>query len=103
MESAEIDKEDLVEDIPLSKDDSIKGKFYINGIHSITINNEPFLGILKQRYDHGSIFELSVQKNFIEICVEWIDFPPKTRRNDFSVIKIEAEKICWENIPILPS
>ena len=51
MESAEMDKEDLTDDILLSNDDSIKGKLYINGIHSITINKEPFVGILKKTYD----------------------------------------------------
>ena len=102
MESAEMDKEDLTDDILLSNDDSIKGKLYINGIHSITINKEPFVGILKKTYDHGSIFELSIKKKSIELCVEWVDFPPKPRRTDFSVIKIKAEKIYWNNIPNLP-
>jgi hypothetical protein len=26
-----------------------------------------------------------------------VNFPPKPEINDFSVIKIEAEKIWWEN------
>lgn len=102
MESAEMDKEDLTDDIILSKDDSIKGKLYINRVHNIIINEEPFLGILKQEYDHGSIFELSIKKKAVEISVEWIDFPPKPKRSDFSVIEIQAEDVYWENVPNLP-
>lgn len=103
MESAEMDKEDITDDILLSNDDSIKGKLYINGIHSITINKEPFRGILKKTYDHGSIFELSIKRKSIEICVEWVDFPPNSKKEDFSVIKIQTEDIYWENIPDLPN
>lgn len=97
-----MDEEDIVDDIVLSNDDSIKGKLYIIGIHSITINKKPFVGTLKKTYDHGSIFELAIKKKSIEICIEWVDFPPKPRQEDFSVIQIQAEDIYWENIPNLP-
>lgn len=76
MESTEMDEEDIVDDIVLSNDDSIKGKLYIIGIHSITINKKPFVGTLKKTYDHGSIFELAIKKKSIEICIEWVDSPP---------------------------
>lgn len=102
IESAEMDEGDITNNIPLSKDDSLKGKLHINGIHSIIINKQPFVGTLKKTYDHGSIFELSIKKKSIEICVEWVDFLPKPQRTDFSVIKIKAEKIYWDNIPNLP-
>lgn len=101
MESAELDEEEITDNIPLSKDNSLKGKLYINGVHSIVINKKPFLATLKRTYDHRSIFELSIKKNFIEICIEWVDFPPNSRKEDFSVIEMQAEDIYWENIPDL--
>lgn len=103
--SAEMDEEDLQDDITLSKDDPFKclrGKLHIEGIKKILIDNVPLSGVLKQEYDHGSILDLNIKEHSIKIFVEWIDFPPKTRRNNFSLIKIEAEKIYWENIPDLP-
>lgn len=105
MTSAEMDEEDLQDNIHLSKDDPFKclrGKLHIEGIKEILINNVPLSGILKKEYDDGDIFKLEIKKNSVELCIIWEDFPPKPTRNNFSVIKIDAEKIYWENIPNLP-
>lgn len=105
MTSAEMHEEDLQDNIPLSKDDPFKclrGKLHVEGISKILIDNVPLSGILKQEYDDGDIFRLEIKKKSVEICVIWEDFPPKLKQNSFSVIKIDAKKIYWENIPDLP-
>ena len=102
MGSAEMDKEDLKDNIALSKNNRIKGKLHIDGVQTIIIDDQSFLGKMKQEYDHGDILHLTIKNNFVELTVEWIDFPPKVEREFFSVIQIEAKKIYWENIPDLP-
>jgi hypothetical protein len=94
MESAEMSEEDV-------KDDRIRGKLHVEGIKDIKINHKPFLKIIKKVYDDGGIFNFEIKKNSIELSIDWVNFPPKAKANEFSVIKIEAEKIWWENIPDL--
>jgi hypothetical protein len=101
MESAEMDKDDIKDDITLSKDDRIRGKLHIEKIKRIKLNKKLFLGTIKKTYDDGGIFDFEIKKNSVELSIDWVNFPPKTEVNDFSVIKIEAEKIWWENIPDL--
>lgn len=48
MASAEMDEEDIKDNITLSKDDSIQGKLHLKGIRNIIIDGKPFLGILKK-------------------------------------------------------
>lgn len=102
MGSAEMDQGDLKDNIVLSSNNRIKGKLHIDGIQTIFIDNQSFPGKMRPEYDHGDILHLTIKNNFVELTVEWIDFPPKTEREVFSVIQIEAEKIYWENIPNLP-
>lgn len=101
MESAEMDKNDINEDITLSKYDTIQGKLHIEGIINITINEKPFSGVLKKIYDSGNIFDFELGKNYVKLLVSWGNYPPKSDIDDFSTIEIEAEKIWWENIPDL--
>lgn len=101
MSSAELDKEDVNGNIILSKDDSIQGKLHVEGVNSITIDGKAFFGKLKKIRDHGKIFDFKVEKNLIELEVDWNNFPPKKKENEFSVTKIVAKKIWWETIPNL--
>jgi hypothetical protein len=101
MASAEIDEEDIKDDIDLSKDDSIQGKLHIEGVKSIIIDKRPFSGKIMKKYDNGRIFDFEITGHSVEFSVDWVNFPPKSPVNEFSVIKIEAEKIWWENIPDL--
>lgn len=100
--SAQVDTEDIKDDIILSSNSRIKGKLHIDRIETIIIDNQSFLGKMKQQHDHGDILELIIKKNFLDLAVEWIDFPPKPEKQVFSVIQVKAEKIYWENIPDLP-
>lgn len=101
IESAEMDLEDLKDDIPLSKRETIKGKLHLKNIQSISLNDQPFSGLLKISYDYGRIFDLTVEGRKVELSVSWKNSPPKSYVNDFSVIGIEADTIWWENIPDL--
>jgi len=58
-------------------------------------------GNIKKTYDSGSILDFEVSNHKVILGIEWTDYPPKPRKSDFSTIKIEAEKIEWENIPDL--
>jgi hypothetical protein len=101
MYSAEMDEDDLQDDIVLSKDNSIQGWLHIEGIKNITINENPFSGVLKKTHDHVGIFHFELTNVFVEFDLIWENYRPKSEMYDFSSIKIEAEKIWWETIPDL--
>ena len=101
MASAEMNEEDIKDDVVLSRDDSIQGKLHVEGIKCIKINNEQYLELIEKIYDEGEIFDLEITKNSIELSINRVNFPPKSKVNEFSTIQIEAEKIWWENIPNL--
>lgn len=101
MVSAEMDEEDVKDDITLSKDNNIQGKLHIEGVKSILIGNKPFLGILKKIHDDGDILDFEITKNSLKLFIRWINFSLKLEVSEFSSIKIKAKKIWWENIPDL--
>ncbi|MES2344804.1 MAG: hypothetical protein V4494_02545 [Chlamydiota bacterium] len=101
MASAEVDEEDFSNELILSQDSSIQGKLHLEGILAIKINEKPFIGILKKMYDRGKIFDFEIAENFVELSIDWANFPPGPEVNEFSVIQIEVKKIWWENIPDL--
>lgn len=101
LESSEMDLLDLKDPIQLSERNSIKGKLHLMEINSIKLNDILFSDQLKMKYDSGTIFDLHIEKNRIEISLSWENFPPKPSVNDFDTIIIEAEEIKWENIPDL--
>lgn len=101
MASAEMDEDDNHDNIALSKDDSIQGKLHIEETRKIIINGKLFQKQLKMNYDSGKIFDLLISDNSVELSIDWINYPPKPEINEFSVIKIEAKNIWWENIPDL--
>ena len=100
-ESAEMDIEDLKDDTKLSKHDRIAGKLHLENIKTISIDEIPYFGTLQMSYDEGSIFGFIVGKQTVELQIIWENFSPKPAVNEFSTIKITAEKIWWENIPDL--
>jgi hypothetical protein len=101
MSSAEVDEEDLQDDIALSKYDRIQGKLHIEGVKNITINKNPFFGELKKIYDDGSILHFDLKCGYVELEVVWGVLPPDLEKRDFTAIGIEASKIWWEAIPDL--
>jgi len=104
MQSAQMDIEDLKDDTKLSEHDRIKGKLHLENIKTIIIDEIPYFGILQMSYDEGGIFCFIVDKQMVELQIIWENFPPKpdvAADDEFSTIKIAAEKIWWENIPDL--
>lgn len=101
MESCYIDAEDLKDPIPLSKEDTLRGKLHLKGVKNIFINDEKFSTPLKMDYDDGEIFHLNIKDTEVLLNINWCNYPPKARTNDFSTITINAESIYWENIPNL--
>lgn len=103
MTSAEMAEEDLQDDIPLSRYDTIQGKLHVKGVKSIMINKKPFLGTLKKAYESAEVLDFILTRNSVELGVLWSNYPYKIEERDFTTIEIEAEKIWWENIPNLES
>jgi hypothetical protein len=101
MESAEVDPDDIKDEIILSMDDTIKGKLYIKNINKIIINEKPVAELIKKKYDMAKIFDFEINNKEIQLSIIWKNYPPKSDVEDFSKIEIEADKIWWENIPDL--
>ncbi|MGL4540356.1 MAG: hypothetical protein ACRCU0_05205 [Candidatus Rhabdochlamydia sp.] len=104
MQSAQMDLEDLKDDTKLSEHDRIKGKLHLENIKTISIDEIPFFETWQMSYDKGGIFDFIVDKQTVELQIIWKNFPPKPdvpAVDEFSTIKITAEKIWWENIPDL--
>jgi len=101
LESAEMDRADMNDDIPLSERGTIKGKLHLEKVQSILINEIPFHSQLKLVYDYGSIFDFNIRNNVVELQISWRNAPQKPDVNDFSTIVIHANFIWWENIPDL--
>jgi hypothetical protein len=96
-----MDLADLQDPITLTERNTIKGKLYLNGVKSIKLNDILFFDRLKMKYDSAEVFDLEIQKNQVEISINWENFPPNPPINDFETITIELESVEWETIPTL--
>ncbi len=101
LESAEMDRSDMKDDLSLSERGTIKGKLHLVSVKLITINKLKLAGELKMKYDYGSIFDFEIQNDLVELQISWRNAPQKPYVNDFSTIVIKAKDIWWENIPDL--
>jgi hypothetical protein len=101
MESSEISKEDLKDEVVLSEHNTLKGKLHLEGVKNILNKGQPFFGVLSMLYDSAEIMHLNIIKNRIKISWEWENFPPHPKIIAYSFLEIEADKIWWENIPNL--
>jgi len=101
MESAEMDEEDLVDDLALSKNNRIKGKLYIEGIKSIKENGEIDLDVYLMKGEYAEIFHFKLHSKKVEFEISWNSSPPSPCIMNFYTVEIEAENIWWENIPDL--
>ena len=89
MESAEMDEEDLKDNIVLSKDDRIRGKLHIGGVRSIRENNQPYLDTLQMKYEDAEIFHFELKQNKVEFQIKWCSYPPNPCIENFSTIEID--------------
>ena len=101
MSSAEVDEEDLKESIELSEDKRIKGKLYIEGVKSITIDGKLLQEPLKKEYNDGEIINFNIIGNIVRLAIQWDNYPPRPKMDVFSVFTIFGRKVYWENIPDL--
>lgn len=103
MASAEMDQEDC--DIELSQESpfpNLRGKLHCKDIKEVSINDKPFKGRLKKTYDEAGISDFEIRGNSVYLSIKWGNYSPHYKELDFSTIRIEANKIYWENIPTLP-
>src|SRR5579863_7488195 len=61
LESAEMDRSDIKDGLPLSERGTIKGKLHLKSVQSIKINESKLQDELKMQYDYGSIFDFDIQ------------------------------------------
>jgi hypothetical protein len=101
MESAEMDLDDVKDDVLLSEDDRIKGLLHIEEIKAISENGKAYLDYLKMKREDAEILHFEFQKNRVKFDIMWSSFPPHSNTEDFSTIEIQADKIWWENNPDL--
>ncbi|MDR3624759.1 MAG: hypothetical protein P4L16_06445 [Chlamydiales bacterium] len=101
MESAEMDKEDLLESFLLSNRNTIRGILHIDGIKNLEEDEQLYKGEYIMKSNCPEIYDFILGINQIELQVIWTNIPAVHQTKDFSVLKIEAEKIYWENIPDL--
>ena len=101
MMSAGIEPEYRMEGMPPLKRDSIVGKLYVEGVKKIKINDKPFSKTLEEiydKYDDAEILDFDIFGHKVILGIQWTNYSPKRRCWDYSMIKIEAEKIYWENV-----
>ncbi len=101
LASAEVDPEDIEDNIPLGKYDRIKGILHLEKIKNIIVNDKVFTDTLKMESHSGDIFRFKIRDNTVNLQINWIEFNPKPSSSGFSTSEIEADKIYWENKPDL--
>lgn len=97
LTSCELFPEDLVDDAATSDDYSLHGKFHIEGVKEIIFEEKTLTEKLKMKHICGSIFDLKLSPQTIELQIVWDT--PDLYTPDFSVIQIQAQNIWWENLP----
>src|SRR3990167_9514624 len=100
MQSAEMDEEDKLDDVIFSKKGSIRGKLHLEEVTSITEEDAGNLIKFEMKTEDAEIFDFKLNENQVEFQIIWDSIP--VGKEDFSVVKIEAEKIWWENCPDMP-
>lgn len=103
MASAEMNQEDC--EIELSKESpfpNLRGKLHCQHIKEVFIDDKPFKGRLEKRYEEAGISDFEIRENSVYLSVKWANYSPQYKELNFSTIRIEADKVYWENIPTLP-
>jgi hypothetical protein len=100
MESSELLPTWNVDNISLSKNQTIQGKLKLEGIKSILINDQPIVQ-LKMLYDDGEILRFRINENKVDLLIKWMNYSSKDQKDCLEHIIIEADKIHWNNLPDL--
>lgn len=89
----------MKDNIPISPDDTLKGKLHLVDVNNIQINKKTFRGNLKLDCDNGKIFDLVIQEQKLKISFEWHNYKPRPPTDEFSNVEIIAKRIYWEPLP----
>jgi hypothetical protein len=101
MSSAQMDVEDLNDDITLSANNCIQGKLHLEKVKKIIVDKKPIKGTFKLLYDDAEILDFEIKETSVIFFIQWINYPPKSDIAKYSDIQIKSDKIWWENIPDL--
>lgn len=101
MDSAEMDEEDLVDDVVLSKDGGISGRLHIERIKNIKINHKSYFDTFNMFYEDAGIHDFEMDQTNVRLAIRWGTYRPKPPVNDWSILEIEAGNVWWKNIPDL--
>ncbi len=80
MESAEMDEEDITDDVALSKDDRIRGRLHIEGVKSLKENNQHYPDVLRMKYEDAEIFHFEINQNKVEFQMVFLSSKALHRR-----------------------
>ncbi|CDR33199.1 hypothetical protein [Criblamydia sequanensis] len=94
--SMQMNPEDLVDNITLSYDRTIRGKLHLDKVENIKIDGKVCTD-LKMLFDNGDIFSLEIEEHKVILDVIWQTLRPKRKIEEDSRIEIMAEEIYWEN------
>jgi len=56
---------------------------------------------LQKTYESAHILDFEIEDGVVELGIEWRNYAPRLNEMDFTMIRIHAEKIWWENVPNL--
>lgn len=96
MESAEIPPEWNITNIPLSSYKTITEKLTLLGVKSVSVNDS-LVKQINQNHDDGEVLKFRIDKNTVDLIIEWCDYAPKERTFQFEHIVIQASQIEWKN------
>jgi len=97
MISAQVDKDDIVDESFFSKDHRLKGHLVLKGVSEVWIDDKPFNKILKREYDSGNIFDFQLENHQVILVLSWSNYPPKkSYETDLICYKFNADQIIWE-------
>ncbi len=95
----EMDPDDFEERLPLSKNNSLEGKLYLNNVSKVIQNEKEFRGKLSIQYDVGDIMNLEIGQNSVYIVFFEMEFGRYTEETlPLISWRIYADSIVWESI-----
>ena len=100
MESAEMDIEDLTDDVALSENNRMKGKLHLEELRNYLTNHHN-CRIFDKTFENAEIFRFIINQNKVEL--QLLKYSEIHGAPDFFTFEFEADKIWWENRPDLTS
>jgi hypothetical protein len=100
LESAEIDLDDISDNLPLSTDDRLRGRLHLDRVLKILLNGKEFKGRIEMQYNHTSIYSLDMDTKIVRLFFCWEVYPVSSSLSLTPVnLEIYAKRIYWEPVP----